>query len=124
MKGKIPWYRFTQPSLTKQSLITPEEIEKLIGTGGLYNGEHQLPGNKIFADPLWHPGKTDTENHWCFIYAINLYVGGALYDTAEKFAQLYGERVKRAQKSYYHDLALKGVSFLNLKWIFYNPGTN
>jgi hypothetical protein len=48
-----------------------------------------------------------------------MFVGGNLFDTGEKFAQLYGERVKHARKYFYQDLALKGVSFLNLEYILY-----
>lgn len=58
------------------------------------------------------------------VYALNMYVGGALFDTADKFAQLYGERLKHASKSYYQDFAVKGVNFLNLKWILYVKNTN
>jgi hypothetical protein len=68
----------------------------------------------MFKNSLWHPGLIEDNNHYCLIHGLNLYVGGALFDTAEKFCELYAERVKKAKNYVYHDVAIRGVSFLNL----------
>ena len=100
--------------------MVPQDYKELMGEGKLYEAETLLKEEDIFKNPLWHPGKITEKYFYCFIHGLNLFVGGALFDTAEKFSELYAERTKKAKNFALHDLKLKGVSFLNLQWVLYN----
>ena len=94
--------------------MTPKDYQELIGAGQLYEGETPLKEEDLFKDPLWHPGKVSDKYFYCFIHGLNLFVGGALFDTAEKFSELYAERNKKAKNYALQDLKLRGVNFLNM----------
>ena len=78
----------------------------------------------MFKNPLWHPGLIEAFQHYCLIHGLNLFVGGALFDKAEKFSELYAERTKKAKNLVPHDVAIRGVSFLNLQWVIYEKATD
>ena len=59
--------------------------------------------------------------HYCFLHGVNLAARGALYSMPWQFALMYKERTKTAVNFALTDMYLKGVSFLNLQWIMYNP---
>ena len=53
-----------------------------------------------------------------------MFSGGPLFDYAEKFGELYISRTKDAKVYALADIAIRGVSFLNLQWIVYNKLTD
>ncbi|KEJ82854.1 hypothetical protein OXYTRIMIC_234 [Oxytricha trifallax] len=87
----------------------------------LYSPELKpLDKNDVFKEQLWHPGKIDQSLNACLIHAVNLMVGGPLFDVSSKFTQLYISRVhmtkqRQAEMHWEHGYSLK-----NLKHIIYD----
>ena len=50
----------------------------------------------------------------CVIDAINMYVGGPLYDTYEKFYEYYSYVKKMKKRQAPEDVAMNGVGIVNL----------
>ena len=103
--------------------MTPEDYKKLLGEGPLYQDQQILMPEDMYKTPLWHPGKIVNNDHYCMIHALNMYVGGALFNTAEKFGTLYAERTKIQKRFTKQSILLKGVSFLDVQNIIYQEDT-
>ena len=94
--------------------MKPQDYEELMGEGKLYSNEWPLKGEDLLKNPLWHPGKVHDKYFYCLIHGLNLYGGGALFDTAEKFSKLYAKRTNAAPNFALQDIKLRGVSIRNL----------
>jgi hypothetical protein len=117
----MPWYRHYQPTLQEQLNMTDANYKELFGEGELYENQPPFSDRDLFKDPLWHPGKINSQAHLCFMHAENLFAGGPLFRFASQFALFYQQRTKTAVNFALADMILNGVSFLNLQWIMYNP---
>ena len=94
--------------------MTAEDYQELIGVGKLYEDQPDFSDKDMFKNPLWHPGVVDETKHFCWIHGLNLYSDGPIFDTAEKFCELYVKRTHGAKNFALTDIELKGVSFANL----------
>ena len=101
--------------------MTDANYKELFGEGELYENQPPFSDRDLFKDPLWHPGKINSQAHLCFMHAENLFAGGPLFRFASQFALFYQQRTKTAVNFALADMILNGVSFLNLQWIMYNP---
>lgn len=90
----------------------------------LYQNEEPLDKKNLFKERLWFPGKTDQKKHTCLIDAVNLYFGGPLFDTAEKFMALYQSRCHMVRTRMPEHSQLYGLSLKNLHHFYYNYHSN
>jgi hypothetical protein len=111
---ELPWERYCQPRSEEFDSLTKDICIKTFGQGKLYANDPQLPLDSLFKNPLWHPGKSSQTTNRCVIDAINLYFGGAVYDTCEKFFAYYAFTKKMKTHHVPEDILLKGISFTNL----------
>jgi hypothetical protein len=123
-EGTLPFHRYDQPKKDSQMRMTKADYKALIGTGPLYKNLPPFNLKDMFKDPLWHPGQVTNTAHFCFMHGANLYAGGQVYDWAEKFSKLYVRRTRTAQNYALTDMAINGVSFMNLQWILYDKNTD
>jgi hypothetical protein len=104
--------------------MTKADYQALMGTGPLYKNWLPFSLADMFKNPLWHPGFIKDLSHFCFMHGTNLYAGGPVFDYAEKFIELYVRRTRTAKNYALTDMAVNGVSFLNLQWILYDKNTD
>ena len=63
---------------------------------------------------MWHPGPQDQKINRCVPDAINMYFGGPIYDTMDKFFEYYTYNMRMKKDWVPEDIALRGVSLVNL----------
>ena len=95
-----------------------------MGEGKLYENQPPFNLDDMFKNPLWHIHVEDELRHFCFIHGVNLWAGGIVFDTAEKFSELYFERINKAKNFALTDVTVKGVSLMNLRNIVYYKPTD
>jgi hypothetical protein len=122
---------FEKMSITEAELLEADEIDKMdqdedallgeIGGGELYPDLEPMDLNDVMVDDSWHPGKRDQRDKLCLAGAINLFVGGPLFDTREKFADFYSKRKHQYKAALWEHILLKGCSIKNFRYLIYLP---
>ncbi|KEJ83033.1 hypothetical protein OXYTRIMIC_251 [Oxytricha trifallax] len=76
--------------------------------------------SKLFPKAKWHPGRTDQNKFACVVHAINMFVGGPLFDSVEKFVALYQSRAHMVRTRQPEHLVEHGISLKNFHHILYD----
>lgn len=85
----------------------------------LHSDMAQFLPQQIFTESLWHPGYQDQSKYACLVHALNMFVGGPLFDTPEKFLSLYQSRSHMIRVRSPEFRWENGLSLKNLKKILY-----
>lgn len=118
-EGEPDWSTMVCESFEEFEAERYEEIVEALGNIKLYDNQPKFQHSDIFKDQFWHPGFQDQSKHACLIHSINLYVGGPLFDSAQKFLTLYQSRCHMKKQRSPEFPWERGLSFKNLRKIIY-----